>query len=133
MDDRTGGLASLALIDDPTSDSLAHGPDASDDGGGTRNGSQSDLEERTTAMSDRLPKNIALEDFTEAVFGSVLRAIDTHQIAQNQRREKPAFIPGPIIFGFYLDAKQLGNLAIPGLQSRSLEDADLSEPGTPQA
>lgn len=81
-------------------------------------------------MSNQLPKNIRLEDFTEAVFGSVLRALDTHQVALNERRERPTFIPGPIIFGFYLDAKQIGNLQIPGMQGRSLEEADLSEPGS---
>jgi hypothetical protein len=52
------------------------------------------------------PSQISIEQFTEATFSSVLRAIDV----RNQSVEGPLKIHGPIIYGIWFNLPDLGKV-----------------------
>lgn len=52
------------------------------------------------------PSQISIEQFTEATFSSVLRAIDV----RNQTVEGPLKIHGPIIYGIWFNLPDLGKV-----------------------
>lgn len=130
MDDEERGPASFAVLDDATSDALIHHQNDSAGVCDTQQRSTDDPKERNNAMSDQLPRNIAIEEFTESVFGAVLRALDTRQLAIDERKEQSKFIPGPIIYGIFLDIQQIGLPQIQGARTRSIEGVELPDSGT---
>lgn len=69
------------------------------------------MSQQSAQPSVNRPSQISIEQFTEATFSSVLRAIDT----RNQSVEGPFKIHGPIIYGIWFNLPDLGKVG-PELQ-----------------
>ena len=72
------------------------------------------MNQQSASASVNRPSQISIEQFTEATFSSVLRAIDV----RNQSVEGPLKIHGPIIYGIWFNLPEQGALGRvgPGLQ-----------------
>ena len=132
MDDEVSRSMHATALDAPGSSALFDSAALNADRRNGMQGSLNDPKERNNAMTNQLPKNISLEEFTESVFGSVLRAVDTHQKTLTGGRENLGIKLGPIIFGYYLDVQGLNQQQFQGFRSRSVDDTASDAPDMAQ-